>query len=170
MAVQSIPISLVRFVFWYSAETGLLRWRLKANRNALIGGVAGAPNARGYLTVRFSGSDTQLVHRVVWAHAHGEWPDRDVDHINGDRSDNRLANLRLATRSENNQNMRNAKSYNSTGFLGVSRSNARFIASISVSGKTTHLGAFATAEEAHSAYLRAKRVLHPFGNLPSSSD
>ena len=112
--------------------------------------------------------DGQLryVARVAYAHHHGEWPSGQVDHINGDHADNRIANLRDLTNAQNAQNRRRARSDNSTGMLGVSFDSRKvdrpYRARIMVDGAMKSLGYHDTAEEAHDAYLAAKRELHPY--------
>ena len=92
----------------------------------------------------------------------GAWPEHDVDHINGVRNDNRWSNLREVTRTVNIQNQRIAQTRNVAGLLGVSFEKARnkYKAGIVAGGKYHNLGRFNTAEEAHAAYLKAKRELH----------
>ena len=88
-----------------------------------------------------------------------------VDHINGDTADNRWANLRPATRSENMQNRRVANSNSKTGLLGAKPSRNAFRAQIKISGRCVNLGTFSSPEAAHAAYLTAKAELHPFSTL-----
>ncbi len=117
-------------------------------------------NPLGYVQVRIGG-ETYLGHRLAWFLVHGEWPEV-IDHINGNRADNRLANLRNVTQAENTQNVLRARSHNSTGFLGVSFESDRgkFVAAVGHEGKRHVVGRFNTAEEAHHAYLKRKRELH----------
>lgn len=102
--------------------------------------------------------------RCAFAHVHGHWPKGQVDHINGDHTDNRVENLRDLTNKQNAQNRRRAKHDNSTGLLGVSfeKRNGRYRARIMADGCMVSLGYYATPEEAHDAYLTAKRELHPY--------
>lgn len=116
-----------------------------------------------YLTVD---EQRYKAHRVAWALHYGEWPKGAIDHINGDGADNRIANLRDVDTRTNQQNQRRAKSNNSTGWLGVyfapkGYRRKRFRAGIA-RGDGTYwtIGYFATAEEAHAAYVEAKRKLH----------
>jgi len=105
---------------------------------------------------------------VAWLLSYGCWPESQVDHINGLRSDNRLVNLRAATASENSQNMRGPMKSNRTSkFLGVSwkKREQRWCAQIQVAGKRRHLGLFADEDAASRAYLAAKRELHPYQTL-----
>jgi hypothetical protein len=99
-------------------------------------------------------------HRVAWAIVHGEWPDGHIDHINGDRADNRISNLRIATPVENNRNMRKFVS-NSSGVTGVNyhKRDKRYRAFISIEDRSVHLGNFLTIEEAIAARQAAERDL-----------
>lgn len=83
-----------------------------------------------------------------------------IDHINGDASDNRLANLRCVDAFVNAQNIRAAKRTSSTGAIGVSAHKNGWRAQISTRGKNYQLGIFATLDEARNAYIEAKRRLH----------
>jgi hypothetical protein len=105
-----------------------------------------------------------LAHRLAWFYVHGVWPPVLIDHINGKRSDNRIVNLRLADWRLNMENKRR-ESYNSTGLLGVKPNGKGFAARIGSRGVEHHLGTFRTPEEAHAAYVEAKRRLHKGGTL-----
>lgn len=128
-----------------------------------LGRKVGYLSRYGYILVTVKGRSL-FAHRVVWALMNGEWPQLDIDHINGVRTDNRPANLRQVTRSVNCQNKAKALASNaSTGLLGANyhKSNGkRFRAQIWINGKNRHIGYFATPEEAHAAYLTAKAKLH----------
>ena len=92
---------------------------------------------------------------------HGEWPADEVDHINGDSTDNRLCNLRSVSREVNQENIRRAKRNSKTGLLGVMHTRGgKYRSAIRVRGVFHHLGHFDTAEQAHAAYVEAKRRLH----------
>jgi hypothetical protein len=115
---------------------------------------------QGYRRIRVLGK-LYWAHRLAWLYVHGDWPPDKIDHINGDRKDNRLMNLRAASDSENMQNV-GMRSDNTTGVRGVTRRKSRWIAQITAGGKTHYLGVHETAEEAHRAYVEAKTRLHPF--------
>lgn len=102
-------------------------------------------------------------HRLAWFYAHGEWPKQEIDHINGDKSDNRLCNLRDVPKSINMQNKQAAHVGSVSGFLGVSfkKDRSKWLAHIGRDGKRLHIGYFSTPEAAHAAYIEAKRRLHP---------
>jgi hypothetical protein len=103
-----------------------------------------------------------MAHRVVWEVVHGDISEgMQIDHRNGDRSDNSIENLRLVTPEENVQNQRRPKRQNKVGYLGVSQLRGKYRATIVVAGKQIYLGAFDSPEEAQEAYIRAKRNLHP---------
>ncbi|BAM29118.1 HNH endonuclease [Xanthomonas phage CP1] len=120
----------------------------------------------GYLQIK-TGAQKHLAHRLAWVLATGKWPSRQLDHINGVRDDNRLCNLRECTIAENAQN-RGMRSNNTSGYTGVSwnKRTQRWEAYISVAGKRINLGYYHTPEEAHRAYLEAKKAHHTFQPVP----
>lgn len=151
-----------RALFTYDPATGGLRWRVRAARCVTVGDDAGSIKQDGYRSVTFR-RKTYPAHRIAWAITYGEWPANILDHINGDRQDNRIANLRLADVALNAQNQRRAHRGNlSSGILGVHyyRRTGRWRATICVNGKNQYLGYYATAEEAQAVYIAAKRRLH----------
>lgn len=113
-----------------------------------------------YMTVFILGFQHR-VHRLAWLYVHGEFPKAFIDHMDGDRLNNAISNLRDVSKTVNGQNMRKATKRSMTGYLGVSVApRGKFVASISVQGKYRYLGFFDTAELAHESYLAAKRELH----------
>lgn len=127
-----------------------------------VGDVVGTLYKNGYLRTQVKGQ-VYTVHALVWLYHRGSLPTLDIDHINGNRSDNRIENLREVTRSVNMQNLRQAPAHNkSSGMLGVKRhSNGKcWQAQIQVNKKQIYLGLFDTKEAAHEAYLKAKRNIH----------
>ncbi len=157
----------VRELFDYDRETGWLVRKVTVSSRAIAGMRAGGTRADGYRHVSVDGR-RELEHRLVWLHVHGSLPDEFVDHVNGVRSDNRIANLREVSRAENTQNNTVIRSDNQSAFhIGVSwhKKNKRWRARIGVSGKKVELGWFETAEQARDAYLKAKSALHISGAL-----
>lgn len=141
----------------YDPGTGEFFWRVSSSRTK-AGSRAGTVNGHGYVQIQIS-SRLYQAHRLAWLLTHGVMPEGQIDHINGDRSDNRLTNLRLATPSLNQCN-RGATSNNRTGFKGVHRHRRRFAAQIWHEGKKNHLGSFPTPEAAHAAYCKAASEMH----------
>lgn len=114
---------------------------------------AGAPTGHGYLKINLKGGK-YYAHRLAWFYVNGEWPPF-IDHINGDRADNRIANLRVVTRSENQRN-RGVQANNKLGLKGVHKTpNNTFVACITIGGANIHLGCFSSATEAARAYDKA---------------
>lgn len=149
----------------YDEEFGCFYWRHNRGRRVKAGDVAGCLHHKGYVVITI-GKKQYQAHRLAWLYVHGKYPEAQIDHINNVRSDNRISNLRQATQAQNCQNLR--KSRGSSGFLGVSFDSTRgnrWNASIKLDGKKYHLGWFKTAEQAHQAYLYAKRNLHPYGSI-----
>lgn len=156
----------VQELFEYDSAVGRLVWKARPfERPQWNGRWAGKPAGvvgfKGYRYVRFQGR-TYREHRLVWLYHYGHWPLDQIDHMNGDKSDNRIENLRDVSTSINKQNMRRPRADNTSGFLGVTWSKARhaWVAQIQVNGKNRSLGAFTTPEDAYRAYLAAKVELH----------
>lgn len=152
---DSITAEQARAVLAYNAETGKF-FRADLQRHT------GTINAHGYVVISLLGCHAVKAHRLAWLIHHGEWPASDIDHIDGDRTNNRIANLRLSVGGINAQNQRRPRSDNISGHLGVSWSKAasKWTARIKVGKKYKHLGLFLTAEAAAEAYIQAKREFH----------
>lgn len=122
--------------------------------------MAGTVEKNGYTVIKLAGK-TYKAHRLAWLHVYGRWPVDQIDHINRVRTDNRLCNLREASRSENQINTRRLVNRTS-GVTGVKlhkRKRMRFEARITVRGKRLYLGLFERLEDAQQAYSVA-RTLH----------
>lgn len=174
-----ITPELCRQLLRYEPETGKLFWLPRSDDcglamppassggwNAWNGRHAGKPalccKFAGYLTGRIDNKLMQS-HRVIWAIVHGYWPDM-IDHIDGNRSNNLLSNLRSVSKAENNRNQQ-LHATNTSGRVGVfwSAGRRKWAAAIRVNGKQTSLGRFVTFEEAVAVRERAERELgfHP---------
>ena len=139
---------------FYSPETGLFTrlstQRITGNRHKY----------KKYIVITIS-KKRYYAHRLVWLYVTGVLPEGVIDHINGDKTDNRFENLRDISNKLNLQNRRTANKNTTTGILGVGNaSGGRFKARICIDGRRIFLGRFSTIEEAQSAYLDAKRVHH----------
>jgi hypothetical protein len=148
----------------YDAITGWFTWALKPARRIAIGARAGTVDKNGYVQLRVN-KRMYFGHRLAWLFLTGAFPTEQIDHKNGVRSDNSAVNLRSASNHLNAQNMRSARSHNKVGLLGVSPNGSGWRATIVVHGAQRHLGTFATPEEAHKAYIEAKRVMHVYNTL-----
>ncbi|ATS39292.1 MULTISPECIES: HNH endonuclease signature motif containing protein [Xanthomonas] len=149
----------------YEPETGQLRWKMSRPK-AKAGSVAGSIKGNGYVQVRVVGK-MYLAHRLAWLLTHGAWPKAQIDHMNGIRHDNRLANLRECTNAQNQQNLGLLR-HNTSGCIGASwrAQKGKWRANIRAHGKVRHLGYFSTPEQAHAAYIAAKAQLHEFQPVP----
>lgn len=154
-----ITLKRLKQALSFRATTGIFYWRISTSNRVSVGDKAGSVSC-GYIRMSIDGKD-YLAHRLAWFYVYGEWPKMQIDHINGVRGDNRIKNLREATASINIQNQRNAQPHNKAGFLGVYFDRGKYKAQIRANGSPRHLGRFITAEDAHRAYVIAKRRLHP---------
>jgi hypothetical protein len=150
-----LSVVLLRKLLRYDADAGLF-YRPS-------GKIAGRTTGR-YTDVRVGGYRI-LSHRLAWFYVYGQWPVADIDHINGNTKDNRIDNLREATRSQNLGNRKINKN-NKTGLKGVYLDyRGKYRAQITAGGnsKTKYIGSFTTAQEAHTAYMaEAVRHFGPF--------
>jgi hypothetical protein len=149
-----MDMGTVRQALDYDPATGVFLWRA-VQRRPLVGKRAGWMHRNGYWSIRVGGKN-YLAHRLAWLHHYGEWPTTSLDHINRDRTDNRIANLREASIAENQRNR--------VG-IGYRMENGRWRARIGNAGKILHIGIFDTESEARAAYEQAKRDLHPEAGL-----
>jgi hypothetical protein len=140
----------------YDPETGLFRWRVDRGRTAKVGWVAGSIDSSGHRQIMIRGRG-YAAHRLAWLIVHGEMPDAEVDHRNGERDDNRIANLRLASDLEQaaNRRPRGRSRYKGVTFH---RRQRKWHAAIGGTKTRTHLGTFDTEEDAAAAYEAAARV------------
>ena len=151
----------LRDLLSYNSDTGLFTRLITTSTNARKGSVAGYISPIGYRVISLKNRQF-YGHRLAWLYTYGEFPKGQIDHIDGDRSNNAIANLRDVPEGINRQNLREPPRHNLLGILGVSVSTTgkRYHARIQLNGSKTHLGTFDTAEEAQAAYLLAKRAMH----------
>lgn len=149
-------------LFEYDQEKGCFIRKINAG-SSKVGDIAGCVNSIGYVQIYVDGKN-YTGHRLAWLYVNNEWPDCDIDHIDGNRSNNAISNLRLASRSQNNQNVKSCRSDNKSGYLGVSfhKQMSKWCARIKIGTVYKHLGLFNTPEEASNAYIEAKRLKHEF--------
>lgn len=160
MSDKDLTAARLRELLHYDVETGLFTRKVATSQRHNVGESVGSKHRTGYLYAMLD-RKTYAAHRLAWLYVFGEWPRGHIDHINSIKSDNRLCNLRDVDRLTNAQNERRARRNNkSSGLLGVSGEGGRFRALIRVGGVLQHLGTFETPQQAHNAYLTAKRELH----------
>jgi len=155
---QLIVEELKKSLF-YDPNTGIFTWlKNEAKReNSRVGKVAGTKHWSGYRMI-WIGKRHYLAHRLAWLYVYGEWPNDYVDHIDGDKLNNRISNLRVAS---NSQNKSNGKLYrhSTSGFKGVSKCGKKWKAQIVHGYKNIYLGCHDTKEQAHEAYVKKANEL-----------
>jgi len=152
------PIDEIRQRLRYEPKTGHF-YMLKSAGRKKVGALAGYADSLGYWKVAINGKWI-FSHRLAWAMVHGEWPAGEIDHINGNPSDNRIANLRVATRSQNVMNTRRGN--------GVCwhKGRQKWQVVVKAGGKIHYLGQFKDRAEADYVAIAAIRRLHgEFANI-----
>jgi len=164
MAVCDITADRVRELLHYDTETGVFTWRVDVGRwgRTKAGTVTGSPDTLGYLRIGVGGCDL-YAHRLAWLYMTGNWPNGDIDHVDGCPSNNSWRNLRDVSHKTNSENRRKAAKGKKSGLpIGVSieRDTGVFVSHIMTNGRIHSLGRHSTPEAAHAAYVDAKRKLH----------
>ena len=162
---MNITAEYLKTVLDYDRESGVFLWKVERNSHGgkiLPGMVAGHPAKTGYVIVGLDGR-IHRAHRLAWLYVYGVLPATMLDHLDGNRSNNAISNLREIDVARNAQNTHKAHRDSLSGFLGVEthRQTKGFVARICVGGKRKYLGLFPTPEEAHAVYLAAKKDAHP---------
>lgn len=157
----------IRELVEYEHTTGVFKWRhrsrkwfknygsFKAWNSKFPGSVAGGFDGHGHREVRILGVSYRA-HRLAWAYMTGRWPDGQIDHINGDRADNRFQNLRVVDNRQNGMNC-GMNRLNTSGFKGVTwnKSRRKWQAGVTIYGQYKYIGLFECPKEAHDAYAVA---------------
>jgi hypothetical protein len=155
---QSLPpLTQLNELLGYDPETGVFRWLVRRNHKTPVGSVAGSLDSKGYRRIKVNGFPFKA-HRLAWYLVNHQDPgDLQVDHANGDKDDNRISNLRLATNAQNVSNT-GLKANNKSGYKGVHWHKAANAWVAAINRK--HLGCFEHPEQAALAYVRAAEALH----------
>lgn len=164
MAQEAITQTYLKSILDYNPQTGVFVWKKfvgkKRNIKRYIGKIAGGKDNLGRMQIRLNDKYHRL-HRLAWLYIYGNWPDGHIDHINMDQSDNRISNLRIATRSQNQCN-RGIQTNNTSGFKGVSFSKLhnKWHSYIKIEGKRKHIGLYKSKMAAYFAYCYEAKKLH----------
>lgn len=153
-----LSVERLKFLFNYDPVKGIFI-RRKSVSKTKEGDIAGHDDGKGYVQFMID-KKKYRAHRLAWLYMTGDHPKGEIDHINGIHNDNRFENLRDVIPSVNMQNQRNPRVTNKLGIQGVIRCGKKYLASISINGKTKRLGMFSTTHKAHEVYVQAKRQFH----------
>ena len=158
MAEQILTAQILRELISYNQDDGAFTWAC-SRKGVTAGTDAGSITTGGYVSIRLFGKPYRA-HRLAWLYVYEVWPSKHIDHINGDKTDNRRSNLRDVSAEINAQNKQGALKNNKTGLLGVCKHGKAFQARIWVGKKCIQLGTYPTSHEASEKYLEAKRFFH----------
>lgn len=136
----------------YSHETGVFTWARPRRGVKNVGAKAGQLDRKGYVRITIDGKKYQG-HHLAWLYVHGEMPTNQIDHINEQKGDNRIVNLRCVTSAQNTQIAKVNKAANGRGGCSYHKRSKKWQVSVLIEGKKKHLGYFATEEEARSFYI-----------------
>lgn len=161
---QELTQERLKDLLHYDPETGIFNWLSRMSSKTPAGAIAGTLNSRGYVTITLNGKKL-LAHRLAWLYMYGYLPPLKLDHKNRVRTDNRLANLRLATNQQNSLNQ-TVRRDNTSGIRGVSfdRSRGKWRAHVGLNGKHVNLGRFESSHAASEA-RRAAEVRFEISNF-----
>jgi len=157
--MKSIDIEYAKSVLHYNPDTGIFTWIASPATRVKIGDIAGSLTTNGYMVISLKRISFKA-HRIAWVMHYGVQP-KELDHINTIKSDNRIANLRECTVSQNQSN-KPARKKNTSGRKGVcwNKATSKWQASISKDGKDIYIGRFANIEDAAAAYAKAAKIHH----------
>ena len=170
-AHNSIDVERLKDVLDYSPESGLLFWRKRLSIRINKGDVAGCRGLRGYIILKVDGVGL-FAHRAAWAIYYGSWPNGIIDHIDRDRTNNKICNLRISNAADNAHNCSIRKN-NTSGVHGVSfdKRSGKWLAKICINRKQIFLGHFERIEDARIARVNAELKIHPaYASAPKRLD
>lgn len=167
MAKTDLSADFLRENLHYDPDTGIFTRLNTRQHSRWCGKPAGHTDKLGYVRIRLMDGKIHKAHRLAWLYVYGVNPSGEIDHMDGNPSNNRIANLRDVDRSANRQNVKQASANNTHGAFGVSkRKSGRWQSAITVNGKRRHLGSFADRCDAEAAYISAKLKHHPYYSPP----
>lgn len=160
-----ITASSIRNALHYNPDTGAFTWLHRSDmrpqwNGKYAGKIAGCDKGNGYIKIAIN-NRAHHAHRLAWLYVHGSLPSNGIDHVDGNPSNNRIANLRPATQAENMRNI-GKRSRNTSGFKGVSfhKQSGKWIVRAKYEGKNRYFGLYDTAEQAAAAYDAVIRSIH----------
>lgn len=170
--MNNLTQKYLKSILDYNSVTGVFTWRQRpidhfknSHRQNIwnskhSGTVAGSMTPLGYWRITIN-NKSYRAHRIAWLYTYGRWPKDQIDHIDGNKLNNRIDNLRKANNSENNRNV-GLKKTNKSGHKGVSWNNRdkKWQAYIGVNGRNKSLGSYDSAQEASEAYTQAAKIYH----------
>ena len=155
MSPKSVSHERLTELLHYDPETGVFTWRKYRGGHAKKGAVAGTHDTNGHRQILID-KHPHRAHRLAWLYVYGKWPEQVIDHINGVRDDNRIANLRDVSLASNSHNKEAA----ATTGARFHRRIGKWQSSITSRGQYFHLGYFERREDAHAAYMARRNELH----------
>lgn len=151
----SLTAERLRELLRYNPETGEFSRKVHLSNRSRASQTVGNKHSQGYIIICVDGKPHRA-HRLAWLYVYGEWPKEQIDHINGDRSDNRIANLRNVTALENKRHRTRPRKPGRMLGTALHKATGRWSSQMTVNYKKIHLGYFSTETEAHLAYVAAK--------------
>ncbi len=149
---MKLNYKIAKSIFIYRPD-GTLIWKVKPSNNVKLGAIVGTLFNTGYVRTSYK-KVFYYVHRIVWLLHHKKFPNGIIDHINGNKTDNRISNLRVCTHRENGSNR---KIHREGKLVGCSKHGDKYQAQIQINGQYVYLGLFATENEAVEKYQDALR-------------
>lgn len=157
---SNIDLNKIKKHLSYDPDTGNFHWLVPTSNRVKVGDKAHSKSWSGYYELCFLNQKVYC-HRLAWLYVYGSPPNGVIDHINGNRLDNRIKNLRCVSQIENSQNSLTPLKGSKSGVRGVHQNKrGSWIAQITKNGKCYHLGSYKTQDHAYLAYLKAKKILH----------
>ena len=161
MKINRLPdLEVLNKWFILDDTNGMLYWKERKAKHTEIGGIVGKVNPKGYLVFHFDGVITR-VHRIIYKMYYGIEPEGELDHIDGNKLNNKPENLRLASRYQNNQNIKKQKN-STSGHKNVywKEANKKWAVTISAFGKKYHFGYYLNIENAAEVAVKQRKILH----------
>lgn len=147
----------LKSVLHYNEITGVFTWKVSNSKKLKVGSIAGWYNTRGYVQITIK-NKKYTAHRLAWLYMYGTDPKAQIDHVNGNKEDNRIDNLREVNNRENNQNKTVHRNGRLVGY-SLHKNTKKYQARVNVNKKVIHIGLYNTPQEAHEAYVKKLKEL-----------